>query len=351
MVYNELPMLAVIVTLAPTLLAVAQGDLTPQLALVRLGLLAPILAGLGWVLLRAVRSVDVPEQAMTQALGPRWRTGISSSRTGSLRCRVPWAKVLLAPFLRRRWDVQRIANLPYGDGGRRHRLDVYRHRSQPGGCPVLVHFHGGRFVSGAKNRESLPLLYRLAGQGWLCISANYGLQPQARFPDYVVDAKRVLAWVRTNGTAYGADPTKVFVAGNSAGGYLATFAALTPNQPEYQPGFPDADTSVAAAIGLYGYYGRTEAERPESSPHAHVGGHAPPILLVHGDTDSMVPVEWARDFARDVGAVSEQPVVYTELPGAQHSFDYFDSVRGRLSVDQIEAFLAWVRSRPQTPPR
>jgi acetyl esterase/lipase len=192
------------------------------------------------------------------------------------------------------------------------------------------------------------LLYRLASRGWVCVSANYRLGPRAGFPDYVVDAKRVLAWVRSHGPDYGADPDTVFVAGNSAGGYLAAFVALTPNQPEYQPGFADADTSVSAVIGLYGYYGQTEADRPDSSPRAHIGDHAPPFLLVHGDADSVIPVAWARDFARALLEASKQPVIYTELPGAQHSFDYFDSLRGRLVVDQIETFAAWIRSRRQT---
>jgi hypothetical protein len=60
----------------------------------------------------------------------------------------------------------------------------------------------------------------------------------------------------------------------------------------------------------------------------------------------MVPVEWAREFAMAWAATSRQPAIYTELPGAQHSFDYFDSLRGRVTVDQIEGFTAWVRSRP-----
>lgn len=180
---------------------------------------------------------------------------------------------------------------------------------------MLVHFHGGRFVSGAKNRESLPLLYRLASRGWLCISANYRLSPQAGFPDYVIDAKRVLAWVRSHGVEYGADPSTVFVAGNSAGGY----------------------------------YGQTDADRAESGPSTHINQDAPPFLLVHGDRDNVVPVSWARDFARALRQVSDQPVVYTELPGGQHSFDYFDSLRGRIVVDQIESFTAWVRSRGRRP--
>jgi acetyl esterase/lipase len=346
MVYNELPVLAMVVGAAPTVDAVLRGDLDTPMEVGAAVLLLVVLAGLGRVLLRSLRAVHVPERAMTDALGPGWRATIDPSLAAGLRTRPPLTKVLLLPFLRRRRDVERIADLPYAEGGRRHRLDLYRHRSRPAGCPVLVHFHGGRFVSGAKNRESLSLLHRLAGRGWLCVSANYRLGPRAGFPDYVVDAKRVIAWVREHGHAYGADPATVFVAGNSAGGYLATFAALTPNQPGYQPGFPDADTSVTAAIGLYGYYGRTDADRPESSPRAHLHADAPPALLIHGDLDSVIPVAWAREFAAAWAEASDHPVVYTELPGAQHSFDYFDSLRGRLAVDQIEAFAAWVRSRP-----
>ena len=86
----------------------------------------------------------------------------------------------------------------------------------------------------------------------MCVSANYRLFPAAKFPDPLIDVKRVIAWVREHGRAYGADPTAVFLAGSSAGGHLASMAALTPNQPGFQPGFADTDTSVAGAVSLYG---------------------------------------------------------------------------------------------------
>ncbi|GIF01258.1 alpha/beta hydrolase [Paractinoplanes rishiriensis] len=349
MTYNALPVLAFTLGVASTSLAMARADLSRIGGLLTVLLPLPALVGLGLVLLRATRGIHVPGAAMAQVLGPGWRAGIDSRLGTGLRTRVPLARVLLMPFLRRRGDVERIGNIAYAGGGRRHRLDLYRSRQRRTGCPVFVHFHGGRFVSGAKNRESLPLLYRLASRGWLCISANYRLYPQARFPDYVVDAKRVVAWAREHGHEYGADPAVLFVAGNSVGGYLATFVALTENHPAYQPGFTRTDTSVTGAVGLYGYYGRTEADVADSSPQAHLHAAAPPALLLHGDRDSVVPVQWAREFAAAWTDVSEQPLVYTELPGAQHSFDYFDSLRGRLAVDQIEAFTAWVRSHRDRP--
>ena len=115
---------------------------------------------------------------------------------------------------------------------------------------MLIHLHGGAFRSGRKSREARPLLYRLASQGWVCISANYRLSPAATFPDQLIDVKKVIVWAREHGPEYGADPAVVFVAGSSAGGHLAALAALTPNDPVFQPGFEGADTSVAAAISL-----------------------------------------------------------------------------------------------------
>ena len=271
MVWNELPVLAIGLVISPVLLALAQGDLDTPSELVARALLLPVIAGLGWALLRAIRSVDVPERAMTEALGTRWRADIAPSLATGLRTRVPLGKVLLLPFLRRSWSVRRIPNLPYAEGGRRHRLDVYRHRSKNTGSPVLVHFHGGRFASGAKNRESLPLLHRL-GAAAGCVSARTTASAH-RLVSPTTWSTPSASWPGCAPTASSTGPTRrrCSVAGqNSAGGYLAAFAALTPNEPEYQPGFADADTSVSAAIGLYGYYGQTDADRPESSPRAHM---------------------------------------------------------------------------------
>ena len=91
----------------------------------------------------------------------------------------------------------------------------------------------------------------------------------ATFPDHLTDLKKVLAWVREHGSDYGADPTVPFAAGSSAGGNLALLAALTPNEPAFQPGFERADTSIVAAISLYGYYGpySTGSWKPAWHPH------------------------------------------------------------------------------------
>ena len=302
--------------------------------------------GLALVVRRGLRAGPAVDHALSEGLGAGWRTTIDAGWP-RLRRRLPWARILFGPFFVRRRDVERVKNISYGDAGKQNLLDVYRHRSHPSGCPTLVYLHGGAFRSGRKNNEARPLIYRLASQGWVCISANYRLSPAATFPDHLIDVKKVIAWVREHGHEYGADPAVLFVAGSSAGGHLAALAALTPNDPAFQPGFERADTSVTAAICLYGYYGGLGTDGPTAvlTP-AYVRTDAPPFFVAHGDQDTVVLVEDARAFVERLRSASSHPVVYAELPGAQHTFDLFHSIRFETVVDAIEAFAAWVRTKP-----
>ncbi|MBD7949564.1 alpha/beta hydrolase [Oerskovia rustica] len=349
---NEQPFALLLVLGAITALALADGDVETTGG--RVALVLAVLTSLGLVLVarRGLRAAPTLDHALVDGL----RAGPGTVTNQGL----PWARILLAPFAVRRRDVERLADLPYGgvgdngvggDGGgaashdsrgREHRLDVYRPRARPADGPTLVYFHGGGYVSGRKELEARAMLSRLASRGWVCVSANYGLRPTTNFPGHLVDAKRVLAWVREHGAAYGADSSRVLVAGSSAGAHLASLAALTPRNPRFQPGFEDADTSVAGAVCLYGYfgeyYGSGRDREVESAPDAYLHPAAPPFLVVHGDQDTLVPVEGARQFVADLREVSTSPVVYAELPGAQHGFDLFHSVRFDAVVTAVEAF-------------
>jgi acetyl esterase/lipase len=349
-VLNELPFVAFYYLLASTLLATGQGGVDSPGGWAAVGLAVLAAAGLVVVAWRGLRAGPAAANALSVGLGAGWRTAVDAGMAARLRRRLPLARIVFGPFFFRRRDVERVANISYGDAGRKNLLDLYRHRSQPPGAPILVHLHGGALFMGKKNREALPLLYRLASQGWVCISANYRLSPAARFPDHLIDVKKVIAWVREHGHEYAADPAVVFVAGSSAGGQLAALAALTPSDPAFQPGFGHADTSVTAAICLHGYYGHPDTkERSPSSPLAHDGTGAPPFFVAHGDQDTLVPVDAARLFVERLRTASSNAVVYAELPGGQHGFDRFHSLRFDQVVDAIEAFAAWVRSREQAP--
>ncbi len=258
LIISELPFVVFYYLAASTALAISQHDVTSAggWTALALGVLATV--GLGVVVWQARQTGPAVHAALAEALGDGWPQ--DSAATVALLRRLPLGRIVFQPFFARRFSVAKLANISYGDAGRRNRLDLYRHRSQPVQAPVLIHLHGGRFVHGRKSRQAMPLLYRLASQGWVCISANYRLSPAATFPDFLIDVKKVLAWVRENGSRYGADPATVFVAGSSAGAHLAAMAALTPNDPAFQPGFEEADTSVIAAITLGGYYGPLDSD-------------------------------------------------------------------------------------------
>ena len=340
---NELPFIAAAWLVVSTLLALNQTGLGSPVGVAAFAVAILAMAGLLLVVRRALLTGPALERALTAGLGAGWRGNIGDART---RRRIMSGRVLFAPFLMRRPDVTRIANLSYGDAGRKNLLDVYHGRPGTANKPVLIHLHGGALFMGRKNRESLPLLYRLASQGWVCISANYRLRPAVTFPDHLIDVKKVIAWAREHARDYGADPSVVLVAGSSSGGQLAALAALTSNDPRYQPGFEHVDTSVNAAICLHGYYGQPGSQVAEPfSPLAYPGVGAPPFFIAHGDRDSLIPVETARLFAERMRGGSAGPVVYAELPGAQHGFDRFHSIRFERVVDAVEDFATWIRLR------
>ena len=337
------PLAVFLLLVASTVLAIVQNGVGSPVFWI--GFAFAVIASGGLVVLRRRARETGPalERALDEGLGADWREGVDATLTDRLRRRPSLVRILFAPITFRRRGVERIANIRYGPA-RRNLLDLYRSRSAQAGRPTLVYLHAGAFRFGSKRLGARHLFYRLATEGWVCVSANYRLNA-AGTADRLVDVKRVIAWVRDDGREYGADPDAVFVAGSSAGAYLATRAAFTPNDPQLQPGFEDADTSVAGAVALYGYYGRVVRDGPPSSRLAYSTANAPPCFVAHGDHDTLVLVEDARGFVEQLRATSSNPVVYAELPGAQHGFDVFRSRRFDSVVDAIEAFTASVGLR------
>ena len=167
---NELPFLAFYVLAASTALAIGQGDIANPVGWIGLGLAVLATAGLVVVVLRALRTGAVVDEALNAAGLP--------ARTPR---RLP-LRIFLWPFAVPHPGIERISNIAYGDAGRANLLDVYRSRSHSGTGPTLVHLHGGAFRIGKKSRETRPLFHRLARRGWVCISANYRLRAPVHRP-------------------------------------------------------------------------------------------------------------------------------------------------------------------------
>jgi len=318
--------------------------------------------------LAQVRDDDFP--VPTEAVAASWHRTWRVSRAVPLKGR----------------SVGVTKNIDYwGDGDRRHRLDIYRaRRTAPGKAPVMVYIHGGAWVMGEKREQGKPMMYELVARGWVCVAINYRLSPRATWPAHIVDAKKAVAWVKAHIAEYGGDPSFVAVSGGSAGGHLCALLALTAGDPLFQPGFEDADTSVDACVPFYGVMDMTgtdegahrygsglldllekrvmktaSIEHPEvfraASPTYRVHADAPPFFVLHGRNDTLVPVSVARTFVAALKAVSRAPAAYAELPLAQHAFDVLASLRCRATTDGVAAFLDAARWRaarraPTAPP-
>jgi acetyl esterase/lipase len=304
-VVNEMPFIVGYLLIAATVLAFVDGDLdSPGGAAGAAGALLA-LGGLVVIVCRALRA-----HAELRNAG---------------RPRRPWGRILRAPFFPGRLDVVRVRGLAYGTEPRRT-LDVYHRRDRPAGVPVLLHFHGGAFSSGNKAREARPLIRHLTSRrGFLCVSADYRLQPRVTLADQVADVRAAIAWVRAHAAEYGAEPGTLFITGSSAGANLAIRAVC------------EGETGIAGLICRYGFYG-------DLAPQ----GDMPPMLVVHGEKDMWASAAGVRAFAERARAVSSHPVIYAELPGAHHDFDLYESIRSAAVSQAVEQFTARILARHVT---
>lgn len=367
---SELPVQVGIVQLATGALLARKGGLRGWKGLLGLVGYGASFAGLVKMHRTAKEAGGLLEAALVNELGANYRSRINETLTP--RDEVPLTRQqLLMPDMTQRRRFRSVRNVSYGDAGERNHLDVWKRADLPldGKAPVLFQVHGGAWTVGMKEGQAETLMSHLADRGWICVTTNYRLSPKATWPDHIVDVKKALAWTKANIAAYGGDPDFVVITGGSAGGHLAALAALTPNLADFQPGFENEDTSVAAAVPFYGIYdfvnrhgtsrddmkdllelvfrSKLSADRgrwEQASPISHIGPDAVPFFVLHGVNDSLVPVEQTRTFVEELRKESDQPVVYAELPGAQHAFEILPSIRAHAAAHAVERFLAVIRS-------
>jgi acetyl esterase/lipase len=377
-VVSEMPLHVAALQGARLLAGARRGGVRGWRGVAGLGLAATSAAQL-WTLHRAAQDAErVLEDALVDGLGAGYRDAITDPFHPPPDLALTRRTVLLPRFpRRRRYMSPSGADLAYGDAGRRNRLDIWKRPDLTAGAraPVLVQVHGGGWTIGQKEGQGYPLMAHLAERGWVCVAINYRLSPRATWPDHIVDVKRAIAWTRATIADHGGDPDFIAITGGSAGGHLTALAALTPGVAAFQPGFEDADTRVAAAVPFYGVYDFTDRHGvatpgledllsrrvlktalvddrdtwDAASPMSHVGPDAPPFFVLHGANDTLVPVEQAREFVAMLRAVAREPVVYAELPRAQHAFEILPSARAHHTVHAVERFLAVVRSRAGGP--
>jgi acetyl esterase/lipase len=286
-----------------------------------------------------------------------------------------WRTALQIPFHPR--DMQLIRNVAYGPLPR-HRLDVWRTSTTPSDAPVILFIHGGSWTFGDKREQGRPMLHEFVRRGWVVVAGNYRLAPRFPWPAQIEDATRVLGWVKKNAANYGGDPSRVVVAGASAGGQLAALLALSTDDPTWRPKDMEdvTDWSLRGAMSFYGVLEMTgneehwrrggrgllyllerrviqlpykghEALYSSISPYDRIAADAPPFFIVQGVNDTLVDVQVARDFVQRFRTVAFAPIYYVELPFTQHSYDITASPRTSATTRAAVAFAESVAA-PRT---
>ncbi len=245
-------------------------------------------------------------------------------------------------------DVDYVRDADYEDG--KDLLDVYMPEGSSD-APVVVFFHGGALRAGDKS-DGRVVAQRLVARGIGVVSANYRLSPAFEHPAHIRDAAAAVAWVLGNISEYGGDPDRVFVAGHSAGAYLAALLVLDPSHLAYHH---VAQPSIRGSIPIsaFLYVEETAADRPKdvwgadpagwlaASVTPHIGANPARMLLIYADGDA----DWRREqndrFGGAMASAGGGSVHVVEVPNRDHmslmtALNESDDQIGDLMADFIQ---------------
>ncbi|HMB02357.1 MAG TPA: alpha/beta hydrolase [Isosphaeraceae bacterium] len=300
----------------------------------------------------------------------RWRPVIRGLRVAS------WVALAVVTGLLVRAEGQRpdqppgiqvSSNLVYHEAGDPvPRLDLYAPRApEPGaGRPAIIAIHGGGWRGGSKDDYGRSLM-RLAEHGYVVAAIDYRLsRPGApSWPANFEDVREAVRWLRRHAKQYGVDPGRIAALGASAGGHLAALLGTCPDDAARVQAVIDfygptdlralyasrKRTTTSLTLLLGGRPDECPARYESASPIHHVSADDPPMLLIHGGDDALVPLGQSRALA-DALARAGVPHRLIVIENARHGFGL--EVQGRDLLPEILAFLdsAWKGSPGQPTP-
>ena len=190
---------------------------------------------------------------------------------------------------------------------------------------MIIFWYGGGWVDGNKD------FYRFVGAalaqlGYVTILPNYRVYPEVKFPTFIEDAARAVAWTAQHAADYGADPHRIVLMGHSAGAHMAAMLALNHTYLERAGADPH---DIVGLIGLSGPYQLAPNTKVLntifSAPYTahdwqvlpYVSADAPPALLLHGGADTLVWPSNSEDLSAALRAqgVKAESIIY---PGRGH---------------------------------
>jgi acetyl esterase/lipase len=223
------------------------------------------------------------------------------------------------------------------------RLDLYDPADPAPLRPAVVVIHGGGFYTGDKADAVVTAgAQAFAAQGFVVASVNYRLRSDT-YPQYPIastdaqhDVQAAIRWLRAHAGELRIDPGRIAVAGHSAGAITALRVAANPEDPGTS-GTPDASSAVSAVIAVSGFL------------PGPVGAAGPRVLMLHGDEDTLVPVEWAEDTCARWQAAGGSCRLVTTHGGTHDATAFFDpasplvadflrcTIGGPISFDDVPA--------------
>lgn len=178
-----------------------------------------------------------------------------------------------------------------------HLLDIYTSAHASNQLrEVIVFFYGGRWTEGTKNDYRF-VGATLVGRGYIVVIPDYRKYPDVRFPTFVEDGAKALAWVHGHIAEWQGDPQRIHVAGHSAGAHIG---ALLAADAHYLADLGKDRSIIRDFVGLAGPYSFTPSDPdlqdlfgpPANYPNMQVttfiDGAQPPMLLLHGEADTRV---------------------------------------------------------------
>lgn len=225
------------------------------------------------------------------------------------------------------------------------KLDVYSPKNAHD-APVVVFFYGGRWQrdSSKPKQDYLFVGQALASQGFVAVIPDYRTYPPAVYPDFLNDCAHAVVWAHANITQYGGSPARMVIMGHEAGAYNAAMLALNPVYLEAAGGsrswikgmiglagpydfLPIVDPTLRAIFGSPEHYNLTQ-------PVLWADGSNPPMMLVAGENDQVVPVKNTRALAQRIQSAggSVETVIYPDLDNRWVLNSLSDTWRSRADV-------------------
>jgi acetyl esterase/lipase len=234
------------------------------------------------------------------------------------------------------------------------KLDLAMPIEGTGPFPAVVCLHGGGWVGGERKQMSQTVAV-LARRGYVAVAPDYRVAPTHRFPACFDDCRSAVRWLRTNGGKYHVDPARIGAVGLTAGGHLACLLGVADSGDGPDSSRVQAVVSFAGPTdltdetlhipevlkgNLIPLLGGTPREQPDAyrkaSPISYpLTRTPPPVLLVHGSDDKVVPVRQVQAFAEKLKRSGGNARVVV-LQGEGHTWSGTSLV---TSIDEMLTFL------------